>query len=269
VTEGRILVVDDDPMLRSSVARILEDEGYTVDHATDGLDALARISERRPDAILLDVLMPRMNGKQLLAALRGDASTAEIPVVVMTTVTGIEGPQTLGASDYVEKPFDVDELLNKLALALYRAHSEAETAPTPRPVPARPTAPAHQRGTGVVLVVDDDRGVLEAFEKILAAQGYMAVCLSRATEELPRLARVLEPAAILIDLRLPDVDGLTVLRWLRAERKLDGVPILMFSGSSGELEEVRAEIEALRAESLPKTEAVERVLEFVSGAAAT
>src|SRR5690606_23013452 len=93
----------------------------TVDAAADGVDALARIHERRPDAILLDVLMPRMNGKQLLRALRRSKDNARIAVVVMTAVSGMM-PQhaAVDATEMVEKPFDVDELLNKVALAVCR-----------------------------------------------------------------------------------------------------------------------------------------------------
>jgi two-component system response regulator MprA len=123
VVGGRILVVDDDMMLRRSVARILEEEGYEVAHATDGADALAQIRNRRPDAILLDVMMPRMNGREVLEQLRSNAQSAGIPVVIMTALQTIDPDraEALGADDLVEKPFDVDVLLNKVALALFRA----------------------------------------------------------------------------------------------------------------------------------------------------
>lgn len=120
---GRVLVVDDDASLRQSVAQVLEEEGYTVDHATDGLAALSQVEQHRPDLILLDVLMPNMNGRQVLEELRRRSETRSIPILVMSAVSGIETNRSmaLGASDIVEKPFDLDELLNKVALALYRS----------------------------------------------------------------------------------------------------------------------------------------------------
>lgn len=120
---GRVLVVDDDVALRESVAQVLEEEGYTVDHAIDGVAALDCIEQNRPDLILLDVLMPKMNGRQVLEELRGKSETRAIPILVMSAVSGIETNRSmaLGASDIVEKPFDLDELLNKVALALYRS----------------------------------------------------------------------------------------------------------------------------------------------------
>jgi DNA-binding response OmpR family regulator len=257
---GRILVVDDDAMLRASVSRMLADEGYSVDVAGDGHEALSRVAHARPDLILLDVLMPGMNGRELLETLRGNAATRAIPVLVMTAVQGIDATAgiTAGSVDYVEKPFDIDELLNKVALALYRASGARESAPR-----GDAAMIADREGAEIVLLVDDDRRVLQSLDQLLSGLGYTVVSMSRVTEELPRLARVLEPRAILLDLHMPGADGMTALRRLRAEASLDGVPILVFSGNPAHLEACRAEIEALSAESALKPEAIDRICELV------
>jgi DNA-binding response OmpR family regulator len=257
---GRILVVDDDAMLRASVSRMLADEGYSVDVAGDGHEALSRLADARPDLILLDVLMPGMNGRELLETLRGNAATRAIPVLVMTAVQGIDATAgiTAGSVDYVEKPFDIDELLNKVALALYRASGARERAPR-----GDSAMLADREGAEIVLLVDDDRRVLQSLDQLLSGLGYTVVSMSRVTEELPRLARVLEPRAILLDLHMPGTDGMTALRRLRAEASLDGVPILVFSGNPAHLEACRAEIEALSAESALKPEAIDRICELV------
>jgi two-component system, OmpR family, response regulator MprA len=266
VTGGRILVVDDDIMVRDSVGQVLEEEGYDVEYATDGRDALGKVQDDPPDAILLDVMMPGMNGRQFLQALRDDLGHADIPVVVMTAVQGIDAHRAyaLGATDLVEKPFDVDQLLNKVALALFRAR-EYETIPE-RPPTRRSDLPggAASEPGGVVLVLDHDRSSLRRMDKLLSDRGYTVVTLSRVSEELPRLARVLEPRAILLDLRLPEIDGLTALRWLRAERSLDAVPILVFSGSVDDLERVRSEIVDLAAETAPAPLDDDQLVEFLS-----
>src|SRR5438093_13537954 len=80
VKGGRILVVDDEPMVRDTLAQVLADEGYIVDIAVDGADALACVRAARPDAILLDLMMPGMNGRQFLQALRDDPTYASVPV---------------------------------------------------------------------------------------------------------------------------------------------------------------------------------------------
>jgi CheY-like chemotaxis protein len=265
---GRILVVDDDALLRNSVADVLEDEGYQVDHATDGVDALAKIAATPPDAILLDVLMPRMNGKQLLETLHDDPRTHHIPVLMMTAMQGFDAHRTiaLGATDLVEKPFDVDELLNKIALALYRSRAgrDPDLDEVARLAPSLDESSPTPRSRGVVLVVDDDHHVVSAFDQLLAGHGYTTVSMSQVSSDLPRLAKALGPHAILLDLRLPGADGVAALALLRAEPALDLVPILVFSGSYRELDRRRDEIEALGAAWLPKTDAVEQVARFLA-----
>lgn len=101
---------------------ILEDEGYIVELAADGLKALESVAANRPDVILLDVMMPNMSGTQVLKELQDNALTADIPVLVMTAINGMAGGRILnGPNEVVEKPFDVHDLLNKIALAMYRS----------------------------------------------------------------------------------------------------------------------------------------------------
>src|SRR5205085_2500507 len=88
--EGRVLVVDDEPMVRETLGQVLSDEGYVVDLAVDGETALDRVHAARPDAILLDLMMPGMNGRQFLQALRDDPTYAKVPVLIMTAVHGLE-----------------------------------------------------------------------------------------------------------------------------------------------------------------------------------
>src|SRR5258705_7951962 len=83
---GRVLVVDDEPMVRDTLGQVLSDEGYVVDLAVDGETALERVHASRPDAILLDLMMPGMNGRQFLQALRDDDAYKSVPVMLMTAV---------------------------------------------------------------------------------------------------------------------------------------------------------------------------------------
>src|SRR5258706_2802254 len=83
VKGGRILVVDDEPMVRDTLGQLLAEEGYIVDVAVDGADALDRVHAARPDAILLDLMMPNMNGRQFLQALRDDPTYSSVPVLIM------------------------------------------------------------------------------------------------------------------------------------------------------------------------------------------
>jgi CheY-like chemotaxis protein len=104
----RVLVVDDEPDVLLLCRVNLEFEGYEVMEAADGVEAMSRVRERRPDVILLDVMMPRMDGWQVLTELKADDQLADIPVVMLTAKVQdqdqIRGWSS-GASEYITKPF--------------------------------------------------------------------------------------------------------------------------------------------------------------------
>ncbi|MCX5742498.1 MAG: response regulator, partial [Proteobacteria bacterium] len=216
-----VLVVDDEPMLRETLRRFLAEEGYVVDLAVDGESALAAIAATPPDAILLDLMMPGMNGRQFLQTLRSKPELAGVPVLVMTAVHGLGNLANLGASDVVEKPFDVNELLNKVALAVYRSRGEDPAQPLKSdPAIAR-------REPGVVLVIEHDRERLAQLDLLLSQRGYTVVSMTRALTQIARLARALRPQAILVDLAS---EGATdVIRDLRAEPALAAIQMHFYT----------------------------------------
>lgn len=114
-----ILVVDDDPDLVETVAMMLESRGFEVGRAYDGIEGEESIKERRPDLIILDIMMPRKDGYVLCSELKANKETADIPVVLLTAVgeavpttsyTHADGMST-EADDYIPKPIDTDGLL--------------------------------------------------------------------------------------------------------------------------------------------------------------
>lgn len=123
--QHRVLVVDDDRAVRDSLRRSLEFNGYDVALATDGADALARIAQQPPDAVVMDVMMPRLNGIETTRALREAGN--DLPILVLTARDSVgdrvEGLDA-GADDYLAKPFALEELLARLRALLRRTHSE-------------------------------------------------------------------------------------------------------------------------------------------------
>ena len=106
---GRVLVVDDEPMVRDTLGQVLADEGYIVDVAVDGGDALARVHANRPDAILLDLMMPGLTGIELCELLHNDPRFANIPVVIVSArddPASMEKAFQVGAKDYITKNWD-------------------------------------------------------------------------------------------------------------------------------------------------------------------
>lgn len=126
----RILVVDDDRAVRESLRRSLTFNGYTVDLAVDGIDALEKATAERPDALVLDVMMPRLDGLEVCRRLRSTGD--DLPILVLTArdsvserVAGLDA----GADDYLPKPFALEELLARLrALLRRRAQDPGETS---------------------------------------------------------------------------------------------------------------------------------------------
>jgi two-component system, OmpR family, response regulator MprA len=126
---SRILIVDDEPAVREALRRSLAFEGYGTETAVDGFDALEKVASYHPELVILDVLMPRMDG--LTAARRMRATGLTLPVLMLTArdtvgdrVTGLDA----GADDYLVKPFELDELLARVRALLRRSSYAAPAA---------------------------------------------------------------------------------------------------------------------------------------------
>ena len=104
-----VLVVDDEVDIREAVAEVLADEGYEVHAAGDGAEALRKARSVHPSLVLLDLMMPGMNGWEFRAAQASDPELRQIPVVVLSALGKVAG---LDANGYIQKPFDLDELLS-------------------------------------------------------------------------------------------------------------------------------------------------------------
>ncbi len=116
-----ILVIEDDPSVRTLLSKALCARGYAVETCEDGLAGLTRLEAVSPDLIIVDIMMPRLDGMTFVRAIKGHAHTQPIPVIFLTAKndpkTMIQGIN-LGARFYVTKPFQIDELLTKVEKAL-------------------------------------------------------------------------------------------------------------------------------------------------------
>lgn len=121
---SRILVIDDDPNIRDALKRGLSYEGFAVDVAKDGPEGLGMARQRAPDLVVLDLMMPGMDGLEVCRRLR---SASQVPVLMLTARDAVSdritGLQT-GADDYLVKPFDFGELVARVKALLRRAHPE-------------------------------------------------------------------------------------------------------------------------------------------------
>jgi two-component system phosphate regulon response regulator PhoB len=125
--KGRILIADDDEALQLLLRRVATKAGFEVVQAFDGEGAVATAVAEKPDCILLDIMMPRLDGRDVLKRLKAAPETKDIPVILFSArgehsdrIAGLE----LGADDYVEKPFNVDMLLRRVEYRVWKKRGE-------------------------------------------------------------------------------------------------------------------------------------------------
>ena len=215
--DGRatVLVVDDDPTVLNLLAKTLEKEGYRVILARNGVEALALAREHRPQAITLDVLMPRMDGWGTLKELKADAELRDIPVIMVTILNERGMAIPLGAADYMTKPVDRQRLT-----AILRDHCPGGSSTS-------------------VLVVEDDLPTREAFCRSLASMGYTAHAAVNGRSGLDWLTNHPAPSLILLDLMMPEMDGFEFLRELRQRPAFADVPVIVVTAKELTAEDAR------------------------------
>ncbi len=203
---GRILVIDDDPEMVVLLERALEGSGYTVFGALSADEGVRKVHEVEPDAILLDVMMPETDGWRALHRLKRDPRIAHIPVVMHTIVADQALGFSLGATDYLVKPVERDQLLVTLGRL--------------KPVTAGP-----------VLVVDDDENIRTLLASILAEE-HIPVTLAANGEEALRVVSQQLPRLVLLDLMMPGLDGFGVLQRLRADERTRHIPVVIVTAKT-------------------------------------
>ena len=202
---GTVLVVEDDRPSADLLRVYLEDAGYSVSVARDGVEGLELARRITPTALILDIGLPRLNGWELLAQLKRDPSTAAIPVVIVSMVDARGAGFALGAAEYLVKPVEHDELLDALA---------------------RCAPPGRDRRK--VVAIDDDTLDLDLFEAMLSPEGW-SVLRATSGEEGVELVRRERPAVVLLDLLMPGLDGFAVVERLRSDPLVAGVPIIVLT----------------------------------------
>ncbi|MCX8036356.1 MAG: response regulator [Candidatus Sumerlaeia bacterium] len=117
MVKKRILLADDEEDIKTVVAMFLEAQGYEVITAFDGLDALEKVRTEKPDLILLDIMMPVLDGFEVCKRLKENEDTARIPIVILSAAAHVESVNRglkAGAKDYIVKPFEPEKLVEKI-----------------------------------------------------------------------------------------------------------------------------------------------------------
>jgi len=197
-----VLVIDDDPAQRDLMTRFLEREGFGARTAPDGPTGIELARALRPRAILLDVMMPGMDGWSVLSALKAIPELAQIPVVMVTFVSQRGLATSLGAADYVLKPVEWERF--RQVMDRFRGED------------------------GDVLVVDDDADTRQRMRTVLERNGWTVTEATNGLEALDQVAHAV-PKLILLDLTMPVMDGFSFLRTLRERPGCADVPVVVLS----------------------------------------
>ncbi|MBW4657660.1 MAG: PAS domain-containing protein [Drouetiella hepatica Uher 2000/2452] len=209
---GTILVIDDDSSVRDLMVRYLVKEGFRVETAATGDEGLAMAATLRPDAITLDVLLPHMNGWEVLASLKADSNLADIPVIVMSMIDDKNLGFTLGASDYLTKPVDYKRLTR--LLDQYCPHQSLHA----------------DRDRPIVLVAEDDVSTREMFRKMLEKEGWQVIEAENGKVALDALESCSPghlPDLVLLDLMMPEIDGFQFINTLRQMPQWRSLPVIV------------------------------------------
>jgi CheY-like chemotaxis protein len=206
-TERVILAVDDDPQIISLYKRYLEPKGFHVVGLSDPAKAKARVTELKPFAVTLDIMMPGYDGWQVLTELKSSPETRDTPVIVCSIVEDEEKGFSLGAADYLVKPILEEDLL----ASLDRLNGDGSIRE--------------------VLVVDDDPNDLRLLGKMIAEQGRYKATLAEGGPAGWNSIMSKAPHAVVLDLFMPEMDGFTILEKLRQDEKLRNLPVIVITGA--------------------------------------
>ena len=193
-----ILLIDDDPQVHDLLGQMLNREGYRIEHATSGPDALTMVQKVRPSAILLDIMMPQVDGWTVLSALKRDPDLADIPVIIVSMLDERPLGLSLGAAEFLTKPIDRSRLVD-----VVKKHAG----------PAK----------GVVLVVDGDSAQAAQIAQAIGESGRSAEAVPDGRAALEWLGSHARPALMVIDIDAAVHDGFSLLDALRNDEALSGV----------------------------------------------
>jgi CheY-like chemotaxis protein len=203
-----VLIVEDDPASAELLARQIERAGFRTEITRSGAEALTIAKLRKPVAISLDIMLPDMDGWEILKRLKSDEVTSPIPAIVVSVVDNPELGTALGALDYFVKPLDPKELVRRLStINLKRLAGGGRTC---------------------VLVVDDEPANRDWLKRVLEPAGFEVTLASTAQEGI-EAAKAGKPDIVMLDLLMPEVDGFAVVDALSDDQNTKAIPIVVLT----------------------------------------
>ncbi|MBH5318803.1 response regulator [Paenibacillus sp. GSMTC-2017] len=202
-----ILIIDDDPAMLRLMQHYLGNEEWNVQLAESGQEGIRLAKKLKPSIIALDVLMPGMDGWNVLATLKNDSELAHIPVVMISMMDEQHLAFALGASEFLTKPIYRDRLISILDKYIPERHSRS------------------------VLVIEDDVVTSDMMTKLLKREGYRVTRAGNGHQALQRLNQEV-PQLILLDLMMPEMDGFEFVAAMREHEEWRSIPIVVVTAKS-------------------------------------
>lgn len=235
----RILVVDDDELNVKLLSALLSSKGYVVTTAFNGREAVEKVYESHPDLILLDIMMPEMDGYEVTSKLKADPSTEGIPIILVTALTGEDDKKkglAAGADEFINKPIDGPELdariVSLLQLKEYREQLGSRKKSEELVVKQNPDQYMNldmQTSLPTVLIVDDDPVAVKLMKNYLS-DIICSIETACSGEEAINIVKEKKIDVILLDLILPQMDGFEVCRIIKGYEETYPIQVVMVTG---------------------------------------
>ena len=200
-----VLICDDDPSTLEVLGTMLTNRGYRVILTNSGSAAIREAAKQKPGVILLDLVMPNMNGWETIAALKREPETEEIPVIIFSALSPTDEAARAGVVDWLVKPLEEIPLLDTLERVLNSS--------------GRPPR---------VLIVEDDVDLARVITAMFQRDGIETIH-AQTSQEAIQLSQESDPDLLVLDLILPNGDGFSVVDWLRQHNRLRSMPVVVYS----------------------------------------
>jgi PAS domain S-box-containing protein len=215
-SEPLVMVVEDDKMSRELLILTLKEAGYRVAQAASGKEALSLAQKLKPFVITLDLMLPEMNGWDVLENLKKDSETSGIPVLVLSINEKNDCNMLWGAFDHLVKPVEKSVLLSTLERLKEKTRKESPK----------------------ILIADDQESMLELISSMVECEGYVISRAHGGYEAIDRASKEL-PDAIILDLSMPDVSGFEVIRDLKKNPETVDIPIIVCTAKDLSMQEMK------------------------------
>lgn len=195
--EKNILIVDDDAAIREFIRQGLESEGYRVSEAANGIEGVKKAKKERPDLIMLDVMMPEMDGFDAAAILKNDPVTMTIPIVILSVVEDRERGYRVGVDRYLIKPIEMETLIREIGALISKGFSNKK-----------------------VMIVDEDKSTVKELSELLETRGY-SVASACSGAECVNKALTFRPDMVILNRIISDSEDM--VKTLRFEKGLENI----------------------------------------------